>query len=50
MKRNCENCGDKCKEEEMIATPSCQWICTSCFGEDPAAYGFDIELDGDDLP
>jgi hypothetical protein len=46
-KRKCENCGDVCNEADMIAAPTCQWICPACFAEDPEAYGFDIELDGD---
>lgn len=33
----------------MIAAPTCQWICTSCFAEDPEAYGFDFDLDGEEL-
>lgn len=33
----------------MIAAPTGQWICTVCFGEDPDAYGFDLDLDGDEL-
>lgn len=49
MKRKCENCGDRCDEETMVATPNCQWICVVCFGEDPDAYGFELELDSDNL-
>jgi hypothetical protein len=47
-KQKCENCGESCNRDDMIATPECEWICTSCFAEDPEFYGFDIELDGDD--
>ena len=49
MKRKCENCGDRCNEEDMIAAPTCEWICTSCFAEDPEAYGFDFDIDGEEL-
>lgn len=49
MKRKCENCGERCNQDDMIAAPTCQWICVECFAEDPDAYGFDLELDGDDL-
>lgn len=48
-KRTCENCEQKCDADTMIAAPTCQWICPECFAEDPEAYGFDVELDGDDL-
>jgi len=47
MKRNCENCGDLFNEADMIAAPTCQWICSSCFAEDPEAYGFDFDAIGD---
>lgn len=45
MKRKCENCGDLCDEDAMIAAPTREWICTSCFAEDPDAYGFDLDLE-----
>lgn len=47
-RQRCENCGDRCNRDEMVATPDCEWICTHCFAEDPEAYGFDIDLDGDE--
>lgn len=47
MTRTCDNCGERCDADSMVATPECQWVCPPCFAEDPEAYGFDIELDGD---
>jgi len=47
-KQKCENSGDSCNPHDMIATPDCEWICSSCFAEDPKFYGYGLELDGDD--
>lgn len=47
-KHRCHNCNQLCKEDEMIATPLCVWVCPSCFAEDPEFYGLDPELDDDD--
>lgn len=46
IKQSCEKCGDQCNQEEMVATPGCEWICTYCFAEAPEAYGFDVDMDG----
>lgn len=50
MKRKCDNCGERCNEDEMVVAPSGDWLCCACFAEAPEAYGFDLDLDGDELP